>query len=295
MGYSMKKKLTSNGLKNLQSPFRKKEEPKPKNDLEYTSKKDSGMSDAEYAKYFSEGSIHRPNLEEVDLGSVKNKSKEGGSASAKSLFISPIGVPATGKALKFGISAITKPIRKTIAQKLRPFGYGDNPTGRVANLLFGDAEPGSIASDEEAGYARQYKPKEGIGAKKERQDFLSLMMTGKQEHNSLPVSEYKPTTAKNPNATYYRSYETENDIIEAIQKEGDMDKNLEELKSKYGRVLGNFKISKGEDENGKYISYYDVWDLNPYKGKSEILDTATTVGQYLAGVTPAEAYGRIYY
>ena len=35
------------------------------------------MSDAEYAKYFSEGSIHRPNLEEVDLGAINAKKKVG--------------------------------------------------------------------------------------------------------------------------------------------------------------------------------------------------------------------------
>jgi len=61
------------------SPF-KKEEPKNEDNLEYTTRKDSGMSDAEYAKYFSEGSIHRPNLDEVDLGVVKANKKIGESS-----------------------------------------------------------------------------------------------------------------------------------------------------------------------------------------------------------------------
>jgi len=54
------------------SPF-KKEEPKNEDNLEYTTKSESGMSDAEYAKYFSEGSIHRPNLDEVIVTAPKNK------------------------------------------------------------------------------------------------------------------------------------------------------------------------------------------------------------------------------
>jgi len=54
------------------SPLRK-EEPKDEDNLEYTTKSDSGMSDAEYAKYFGEGSIHRPNLDEVVVTAPKNK------------------------------------------------------------------------------------------------------------------------------------------------------------------------------------------------------------------------------
>ena len=54
------------------SPLRK-EEPKNDDNLEYTNKSDSGMSDSEYAKYFSEGSIHRPNLNEVIVTAPKNK------------------------------------------------------------------------------------------------------------------------------------------------------------------------------------------------------------------------------
>jgi len=54
------------------SPLRK-EEPKDEDNLEYTTKSDSGMSDAEYAKYFSEGSIHRPNLDEVVVTAPRNK------------------------------------------------------------------------------------------------------------------------------------------------------------------------------------------------------------------------------
>ena len=32
--------------------------------------------------------------------------------------------------------------------------------------------------------------------------------------------------------------------------------------------LGTYTVSLGEDENGKYISYYDDWDINPTRGLS---------------------------
>ena len=56
------------------SPF-KQEDPKNEDDLEYTTRSDSKMSDAEYAKYFSEGSIHRPNLDEVVVTAPRKKGK----------------------------------------------------------------------------------------------------------------------------------------------------------------------------------------------------------------------------
>jgi len=46
-------------------PHSKKDGQQIVDDLVYTTQSDSGMSDAEYAKYFGEGSIHRPNLDEV--------------------------------------------------------------------------------------------------------------------------------------------------------------------------------------------------------------------------------------
>lgn len=57
-----------------------------------------------------------------------------------------------------------------------------------------------------------------------------------------------------------------------------------------GGTLANFTISQGEDEKGKYISYYDIWDLAPY-GRGKVNDYI----QKKAGVKPQEVYGRLYY
>ena len=59
-------------------------------------------------------------------------------------------------------------------------------------------------------------------------------------------------------------------------------------------ILGKFTVSRGKDERGKYFSYYDSYDLNPYKGdyskfNSKIEDISMGIGK------PYEVYDRIYY
>jgi hypothetical protein len=99
------------------SPFRKEEESKNQDDLKYTTKKDSGISDAEYAKYFSEGSIHRPNLDEVDLGVVKANKKIGESS-----------IVDTSKGSSFPVGASTETIKQW---------YANNPPRDTINKVEG--------------------------------------------------------------------------------------------------------------------------------------------------------------
>ena len=48
----------------------------------------------------------------------------------------------------------------------------------------------------------------------------------------------------------------------------------------------------GEDDKGKYISYYDKWDLQPFKNK--FAAKLGQLGQKIIGVKPREVYNRIY-
>ena len=86
------------------SPFRKEEEPKNEDNLEYTTKSESGISDTDYAKYFGEGSIHRPNLDQVDLGVVKANKKIGESS-----------IVDTSKGSSFPTGASTETIKQWYA------------------------------------------------------------------------------------------------------------------------------------------------------------------------------------
>jgi hypothetical protein len=128
--------------------------------------------------------------------------------------------------------------------------------------------------------------------------YLGLPM---MNENTVVESKYKPSKSKDPDAKYYslnvtnefdgettyNSYK-ENILNRVLNKE-DSDDNDE-----YPRVmnrilsgLANITIDKGEDENGKYISLYDVYDFgkpDEVTGKIE-----RKVGK------PYEIYDRIYY
>lgn len=58
----------------------------------------------------------------------------------------------------------------------------------------------------------------------------------------------------------------------------------------YYGVMGRYVVSKGVDEKGSYISYYDKWDLHPggVFGEKE-------ASEYAGVGKPFEIYGRIYY
>ena len=168
-----------------------------------------------------------------------------------------------------------------------------------------------------------------VASQAERQDLLGLMLGQGQKHGSIEPAIYKPTDATDPDAEYVRSKVTEYDIKKFLKnpyvpgrlrgggnknqrgykanKEGDYigdRKDIAELLidiGPYGKVLGNYKLDKGVDEKGHYISYYDIWDVNPlsdqYEGNvtSLIPRELDQAIQSAVGITPAEVYGRVYY
>jgi hypothetical protein len=64
----------------------------------------------------------------------------------------------------------------------------------------------------------------------------------------------------------------------------------------YGKTLGDFKVEKGEDEKGTYISYYDKWDLSPYGGEGGWREMVSDFAQdNILNVKPPSLYNRMYY
>src|SRR5690606_34513705 len=55
------------------------------------------------------------------------------------------------------------------------------------------------------------------------------------------------------------------------------------------RVLGNFQVQEGRDDEGDYISYYDRYDLDPNIPVIGKIDGSKIAGK------PFEIYNRIYY
>jgi hypothetical protein len=118
-------------------------------------------------------------------------------------------------------------------------------------------------------------------------DALYIHQGFPQKYNSFVKSQYKPTDSKNPNATYYSlSPSLEKEILEDLTnyKNKDFINSNEQKRQVKGSLvaqgaLKDFQYSKGKDEKGDYISYYDINDYdNP-------LDW---IGN------PFEIYGRIY-
>jgi hypothetical protein len=189
--------------------------------------------------------------------------------------------------------------KNQIANNIRPVGY-DNAFTRVTKAIV-KPEPGSV---------NRHGNISGSSLE-ERQDFLGLMLKGKQPNGSLAVSQNKPNNSTDPNAVYYNSAITEKSIEENLKnpeflksfkpnEEGVYSKTdyLVENKRRGGydsNSLGNFTMNLGEDDKGKYVSYYDKWDLDPYQRKGGALNMISNIMQTAAGVQPAEAYGRVYY
>ena len=76
----------------------------------------------------------------------------------------------------------------------------------------------------------------------------------------------------------------------------------------HSHQLGTFHQTKGVDENGRYVSYEDTWDINPFRGKSSsddpklkyIIKAGKAVGLDQVGDIvpfglPFEIYGKQYY
>jgi hypothetical protein len=184
-------------------------------------------------------------------------------------------------------------IKNQLAGNIRPYAYntkGSSTVERIAKSMF-TPERGSLNKSGAS------------GALAERQDLLNIMMKGTTPNKSINISNYKPSKSKDKNAVYYSSSSTE-EMIKNKLKDPNFLKSFDN-KGKFtdyhtsddshgDNVLGNFTMHKGLDKDGRrYISYYDKWDLNPFRGNG-IKDKLATKAQDLIGVKPAEVYGRVY-
>jgi len=214
----------------------------------------------------------------------------------------------TQKLINFGFKSLLGPVgnaavnyaKEQVVKNIHPFGY-HKPLERIKHAVLNGDRGGGIEDDEYYGENN-----------KERRDLLSMMLLNKQQHNTIPVSKYRPTNSKDKNSIYYSSPTTEKNIRGRIASEGIENVLNQFTPNKSGvptwvgygedgsgsrnkNVLGNYTMQLGEDDEGKYVSYYDKWDLNPFEEKNKVLDAITTGAQYAAGVKPTELYGRIYY
>lgn len=206
-----------------------------------------------------------------------------------------------GEETKGVLDFLTNPIRKRIADNLYPVGYHadynkqDNeygPLKKVWEAIKGDEGKDWERLNKEGHDTNLYLAKDIA----ERTDLLQLLMGQPQKYNTIGISDYKPTKGKDKNVTYYTSKLTEDEIRSKLGYRS-YDNIQDAMFANQSHSLGRFKLDKGEDERGKYISYYDIWDLHPWKkdyNNNKTLHNITNKLQKLLGVTPPEIYGRIY-
>jgi hypothetical protein len=126
-------------------------------------------------------------------------------------------------------------------------------------------------------------------------DAWHLYLGMPQQNNTFGISEYKPVNSKE-DTYYYRM----NDFLENMRishpGENPIKVLLNQIENQGGKkivrhddesfVMGMYTVSKGEDEKGPYISYWDKYDFDTIVAKNPIMEG---VGQ------PYEIYDRIYY
>lgn len=125
--------------------------------------------------------------------------------------------------------------------------------------------------------------------------YLGLQQPG----GSITESQYRPSVSKNKRAKYHRlPDEFEQALVKGYQQNkafiqhnaddpAKMGMSEHQMPGDYGRALGNFTVGEGEDERGKYLSYYDKYDLAPQTSKGAIK------AEKIFG-DPFEFYNRIY-
>lgn len=204
--------------------------------------------------------------------------------------------------------------KSRVVRNIDPYGYTDsyNALRLLADAILKD-KPEDAKLDsleklekEKQGEANEYMARENK-AFRERNDLLALILDQEQPYNSIEESIYRPTIASDgDNSKYYRSKTTESQIQKAIDNNEDFaegglrgdgisDSDYHRLRA---NVLGNYKLSVGYDDEKRlpYISYYDVWDLNPFSGYGGTLTRGMEDKLYDAvGLKSPEVYGRVYF
>lgn len=225
-----------------------------------------------------------------------------------------------------------------MAQNLDPYNYttGDRSVvERFADAVLSNKKEADRAETEQY-IEKGYGMKPGV-AFKERVDLLQMLAGKPQQYNTIQESQYRPDKTAKEGVQYYSSKGLEDEIIKDLGLEGkdirsakdildiitpiaSIDPETGKRMIRPGGVvttvpgLGQATYSAKRDPQGRiYLTYGDVWDLNPSKGLSAeqkmaprgsidqlkemamsgVKDAASYVVNAVS--TPPNVYGRIYF
>lgn len=234
-------------------------------------------------------------------------------------------LPGTaGLRLATGLATLASKVKEGVKDRLYkniyPYGYNYNAPG----VRIGPMQRlwSAVVKDEQEPDRRMMEVSPS-GYEREKLDLWGMYLGKGQKYGTVKESQYKPSIGSGK-GTYYSVPKLEQDIkVNEIKA-----KNLDDFKNqvinlagagdvigmnmtsepdkKKGKFVSNIQplgdatISTGEDEKGYYISYYDKWDINPFKGGSAVQSSlAKFFGidkqEDIAGGDAPEIYGRIYF
>ena len=231
-------------------------------------------------------------------------------------------------------SLLTRKALSNVSENVNPYNYDDvdMQTGekmpwvtRAVKTAIGEKEPNRILTEKAA--QQGVDPYTGMPSNEARTrlDLLNMLVNKPQQYNTLQPSEYTPSVGAEKGSKYMKSKAIESDILNnmftkteqgkkilesGIRSEDDLVKLLTESglpyeKGKGGYVmqvpgLGQGTLGVKKDKKGTYLSYSDVWDVDPSSGmysenNNNLLTTALGKFAKAGFVSPQKVYGRIYF
>lgn len=240
--------------------------------------------------------------------------------------------------LRMGRDLVSRVALNRMAKNLEPYSYANAVKGPLQRsidaVIFNELEENRRESDryEQTGSGRTEVPNY-----RERVDLLQLLAGKNQNYNTIQESDYRPSKGDTKDDKYVSSKGIEKSIIadlgldkNPVKWQKDLVKIVTDAskrnsgkptitKSGMAQVddvpgLGTASYGVGRDKKGIYISYSDLWDLNPTEGKNAMeigaggatsveglknialkagVKAGTSIVNALA--TPPKVYGRIYF
>ena len=197
----------------------------------------------------------------------------------------------------FEESLLTRMALRNLSENINPYNYDDVDAqtgaqmpwyGRAVNTVLGQKEPNRILTEKAAQQGVDPYTGKPSNEARTRLDLLNMFANKPQQYGTLQPSEYKPSIGAEKGSRYMKSKAIESDILNnmftqteqgkkilesGIRSESDLEKLLTESglpyeKGKGGYVmkvpgLGQGTLGVKKDKDGVYLSYSDVWDVDP--------------------------------
>lgn len=209
-------------------------------------------------------------------------------------------------------------VRRQLYNNISPYGYSGQNTSFNERAI-----KGLLIPEEKSESPNEYLIYDSQVRKNILGKYLQIPLK-RGDLNRIEESPYKPSKSKNTDTKYYRfihnhaypikgPYEypykwgtIEEKIFEDSRYDNFGFPKENEVQPSYilSGYLGIHNLSRGRDEKGDYLSYYDKWDLNPLEGESKEIHPSKVSkilygnikGDVSMGIgNPVEFYDRLYF